>query len=289
VSFADEQGLRHHAARGVLYLANHQVGVESTAFAILASALGGGPVLTLAKIENRRHWLELIMKHTFAYPGVSDPGMVAHFDRQQSESLPGIIEGLAAQMREANRSVMVHVEGTRSLECRSKVTKMSGTFIDMAIAVGRPIVPVRFVGGLPPDPLDARLEFPLGMAKQDYYFGAPIPPEELERLSYKARIDRVLSAINALGPSNAVEQPNAGDASLEAAARGWMHDTGADLGPATIFRLLAELSDPCEETARLVASARAPEARFPDTAKGRWLAELARTLYGPRGPRIVLG
>ena len=42
VHLANERALREACARGVLYLANHQVGVESTAFAIVASALGGG-------------------------------------------------------------------------------------------------------------------------------------------------------------------------------------------------------------------------------------------------------
>jgi hypothetical protein len=214
---------------------------------------------------------------------------VMHFDRQRSESLPGIIADLAAAMRETNRSVMVHVEGTRSLECRSKVTKMSGTFIDMAIAVGRPIVPVRFVGGLPVVALDTRLEFPLGMGTQDYYFGAPILPADLERLSYKARIDHVLSAINGLGPANEMEAPNPGDASLEASARSWVHDTGADYGPATLFHVLARLDDPCDEIRALVRGASEREARFVDTAKGRWLAELARILYGSLGKRIVVG
>jgi 3-hydroxymyristoyl/3-hydroxydecanoyl-(acyl carrier protein) dehydratase/1-acyl-sn-glycerol-3-phosphate acyltransferase len=289
VAFADEEALRSHAGRGVVYLANHQVGVESTAFAILASALGGRPVLTLAKIENRRHWLELVMKHTFAYPGVTDPGMVIHFDRAESESLPGIIETLAAAIRDESRSVMVHVEGTRSLECRSKVTKMSGMFIDMAIAVDRPIVPVRFVGGLPSTPLAARLELPLGMAKQDYYLGAPILPPELARLSYKARIERVVDAINALGPPNAIEEPHAGDPRLEDSVRGWTNDTGAECGPAALFRLLVGLNDACDETRALVQCAGEREARFEDSPKGRWLAELARMLYGPRGPRVAIG
>ena len=36
---------------------------------------------------------------------------------------------------------------------------MTGTFIDMALEVGAPIVPIRFVGGLPQEPVSKRLEF----------------------------------------------------------------------------------------------------------------------------------
>jgi len=287
--FADEAALRSLGPRGVLYLANHQVAVESTGFALVASALSRSPIVALAKVENRRHWLELVMEHTFAYPGVGLSGMVVHFDRQESESLPGIIENLLASMRDANRSVLVHVEGTRSLECRSKVAKMSGTFIDMAIAAERPIVPVRFVGGLPSAALETRLEFPYGMAKQDYYFGAPILPSKLASLSYKARIELVVSAINGLGPPNEIEEPHAGDPALEASVQSWMRDTGAEYGPATLFRLLEALADPCDDVRDLVRGARAGEARFPDTIKGRWVAELARMLFGSRGPRVVVG
>jgi hypothetical protein len=126
------------------------------------------------------------------------------------------------------------------------------------------------------------------MAKQDYYFGTPIVPDELRGLSYKARIERVLHAINALGPPNELEEPNPGDALLLASARAWMLESGAELGPATLLRLLVELEDPCDDIRLLTRSAHEHVARFPDTPKGRWLAELARMLYGPRGPRIVL-
>jgi hypothetical protein len=51
---------------------------------------------------------------------------------------------------------VVHVEGTRSLTCRRPVASMSSVFLDMALTVGAPIVPVRFVGGLPVEPLEMR-------------------------------------------------------------------------------------------------------------------------------------
>ncbi len=46
---------------------------------------------------------------------------------------------------------------------------MSGTLIDMALAANVPIVAVRFVGALPVEVMEKRLDFPLGMAKEDIY------------------------------------------------------------------------------------------------------------------------
>ena len=42
--------------RAVLYLGNHQVGIESLIFSIVASALQKVPTLTLAKVEHQQSW-----------------------------------------------------------------------------------------------------------------------------------------------------------------------------------------------------------------------------------------
>ena len=55
--------------------------------------------------------------------------------------------------------------------CRQPVTQLSGSFLEMALAAGRPVAPVRFSGGLPAEPLVDRLELPLGMGRQDYRVG----------------------------------------------------------------------------------------------------------------------
>ena len=109
-----------------------------------------------------------------------DPKVITFFDRDDKESLLRIVGELGTEMKERGKSVMVHVEGTRSLSCRPPVEKMSGAFLDLAIAVGCPVVPVRFVGALPVAPLDKRIEFPIGMGQQDLWFGAPIEPDALK-------------------------------------------------------------------------------------------------------------
>jgi hypothetical protein len=69
----------------------------------------------------------------------------------------------------------------------------------------------------------------------------------------------------------------------------WSEGTGADVGHATLFCILEQLPDICPEIATLVAGARAGELRVSTTPEGRWLAELARRLFGPRGAKVVWG
>ena len=266
--------------RSVLYLANHQTGVESLLFSIVASALNEVPTVTLAKIEHRDTWLGRLIAHAFSYPGVTDPRVMTFFDREDKASLVRVIGELAAEMTGPGRSVMVHVEGTRALSCRTPVEKMSGAFIDMALEVGAPVVPVRFVGGLPADPLETRLEFPLGMGRQDIHLGKPLMPERLADLHYGARKELVLAAINGLGVPNALEQPFPGDPDLEARVVAWQAGHGVSHEHATLREVLAELMDPGEEVRRLLAAPSAIALAGDESPEGRWLLEMGRRLLG---------
>ena len=288
VRLEDPAGFAALRGRAVLYLANHQVGVESLLFSVIASALTGIPTVTLAKIEHRTTWLGNLIRHAFAWPGAHDPGVITYFDRSNREELPRIIGELAREIAGGGKSVMVHVEGTRSLTCRAPVLKMSGAFLDMAIATGAPVVPVRFVGGLPVEPLAARLEYPVGMGRQEIAIGAAIPPAELAALPYKERKERVIAAINGLGP--------AGVGGGAAPARRGVRRRGRGVGGShrreprarRALRDAAAARAPGEEIALLLAGARAGRLELRDDARGRWLAELARRLFGPRGPRVMI-
>ena len=173
--------------------------------------------------------------------------------------------------------------------CRTPVRKLSGAFVDMAIELGRPVVPVRFVGGLPVAPVSDEIDFPVGTGQQDIHIGVPIAPDDLRPLNYRDRRQRVIDAINNLGPANDIEEPLPPDPAFAAAVHAWSEGTGADVGHATLFCILEQLPDACPEIAALVAGARAGELRVSTTAEGRWLAELARRLFGPRGPGVVEG
>ena len=279
VHVAEPAALRAVRGRSLLYLANHQVGVESLLFSIIASGLTSVPTVTLAKEEHRGTWLGLLIQHCFEYPGVLDPRVITYFDRSDPESLGRIVAELAAEMVGPGKSVMVHVEGTRSLSCRTPVVKMSSAFIDMAIATRAPIVPVRFTRALPAEPVETRLEFPVGMGRQDIHLGRPLLPELFEALPYKERKGVVIDAINALGPPNALEQPAAPDPEFAAVVREHVAKTGVSEEHAVLFETLARVSEPCAAVSRLLA-ARGGGLTFSDTPEDRWLAELGRRLLG---------
>ena len=266
--------------RSILYLGNHQTGVESLLFSIVASALSGVPTVTLAKAEHRGTWLGKLIRLCFDYPGVADPRVMTFFDREDKASLLRVVGELAAEMKGPGRSVMVHVEGTRSLSCRKPVEKMSGAFLDMALAVGAPVVPVRFLGGLPAEPLATRTEFPVGMGRQEIRLGRPLLPEELAGLHYGARKERVLAAINTLGVPNAVEVPLPGDPAFEARVRAWQEARGVSHEHATLHEVLAELPEPGEAVGRLLLAPDAGDLARDESPEGRWLAELGRRLLG---------
>jgi 1-acyl-sn-glycerol-3-phosphate acyltransferase len=277
VVLTDPEALHDVRGRSAIFLGNHQVGVESLIFSMVASAITQVPTVTLAKIEHRTTWLGKLIAHCFSYPGVLDPKLITFFDRDDKASLPAVMGELAGEMAKGGRSVMVHVEGTRSLQCRTPVLKMSGGFIDMALGVGAPVIPVRFVGALPSEPLEKRIEFPLGMGTQDIWIGKPLLPEELSALHYGARKALVIDAINALGPDNAVEEPHAGDAAFAGEVARWQEQTGIDEEHAVLRSILAECSNPTEATQRLLAAASSAELAD-GTAEEAWLTELGRRL-----------
>ncbi|MGH9348357.1 MAG: beta-ketoacyl synthase N-terminal-like domain-containing protein, partial [Vicinamibacterales bacterium] len=286
VVLADAEAFARVRGRSCLYLGNHQVGIESLLFSVIVSALSKTPTITLAKAEHRSSWLGRLIAHSVAYPGVTDPNLITFFEREDRESLVAIVGQLAAGMRAGARSAMVHVEGTRSLACRRPVVKMSSAFIDMAIAVGAPLVPVRFLGGLPIDAVTTRLEFPLGFGRQDYWLGRPILPEELAGLPYKDRKDVVIAAINGLGPDLTAETPAAPDPQFGAAVEAWMARTRAAFEDAVFFITLATLDDPGDEVRALCDGARAGRLVVNGDPRGEWLARLAEGLFGPDGPEI---
>jgi len=292
VVLADPQAFEAVRGSSLLYLGNHQTGVESLLFSIVSSALAGVPTVTLAKAEHRETWLGRLIAHCFAYPGVEDPRVITFFDRQDKSSLVRIIAELAEEMAGPGRGVMVHVEGTRALTCREPVRKMSGAFIDMALKVGAPIVPVRFVGGLPVEPLQTRLEFPTGLGTQDLWFGRPLHPEELAGVPYGERKRRVIDAINSLGPGNDDEAPSAPDSTLATCAAVWQAERGVCHEHAVLAEVLRECPEPCAQTRALLGALdRADSVRGEGTVSGEtvsgeetpadaWLAELARRLGG---------
>ncbi len=286
----DPAALKAVHGKSLLYLGNHQVGVESLLFSILASAMNGMSTVTLAKIEHQETWLGKLIGHSFQWPGVADPEVITFFDREDKASLPRIIGNLSKQMMTVGKSVMVHVEGTRSLHCRRPpVSKMSSAFIDMALHTRAPIVPVRFSGAIQTTEMPFRLEYPTGLGRMDIHFGRPIHAEELEALPFKERKEFVLDSINAIGPDWREEVPLPGHPDQLQRALSWAETTGTEPPHAFLLEMIMQMADPTPAVQAIRDGVRTGQLVLPATDEGRWIAVLAERLYGPRGPKIVVG
>jgi hypothetical protein len=115
-------------------------------------------------------------------------------------------------MAAGTQSLLVHADGTRATVAGAPVENIAGAFLDLAVATGRPIVPLRFVGGLPMTPVTERLDFPVGLGRQALVVGRPVLAETLRALPLKARKQAVLEGFRALDA--VVDEPSGADAAL---------------------------------------------------------------------------
>ncbi|WP_146191588.1 1-acyl-sn-glycerol-3-phosphate acyltransferase [Azospirillum humicireducens] len=272
VRVAEPEQLARIRERGALFLGNHQVAVESLTFTLVAAALTGRPILTVAKAEHRHTWLGSLLALSGSAPDLRLPQMMLLFDRDDPAAMLGLMEQAREAVRRDGLSIMVHAEGTRSLTCRTPVSRLSGVFLDLAATLELPIIPVRFAGALPVDPAPERLDFPLGFARQDIHIGRLLWPEDLASLPLAERKRAVLDAINGTGPAPAAERPNEPRPDFEEAARGIASMRGIGLPRAATIQavLNAVPSDrPLARLARRMAAGEGVEEADP------WLSALA--------------
>jgi hypothetical protein len=243
----------------------------------------------MANAKHEKRWIGWILRALSAYPGCRDPESIVYFDQSKPDSMFEILAKLGPELASGRRAFFVHPQGTRSQSSREPVTKISSLFLDLALELELPIVPVRFAGGLPVQPVFGKLEFPIGHCSQDYTIGAPISPEQLRDLAYAERGRCVLSAMNSLAPAHNQEKPNAADPVFSGLVQQWQKETGASEIEATFFRILQEVEDPSAESLSLIDGARRRVLRVGEDPKAIWLAELAKRLYGPEGPKVEFG
>jgi acyl transferase domain-containing protein/3-hydroxymyristoyl/3-hydroxydecanoyl-(acyl carrier protein) dehydratase/1-acyl-sn-glycerol-3-phosphate acyltransferase len=280
IEIEDPAGFAAVAERGAVFLANHQVAIESLAFSIVVSALLRRPTLAVAKAEHEHSWVGQLVDLCVDFPGIRNPELLTFFSRGDAASAQQVLGVLATALREHGRSVLVHIEGTRSLDCATPVQKMSGSFIDLALALDVPVIPVRFIGALPVEPLAERLEFPLGMARQDIWIGRPLAPASLGKLPYGERKRVVIEAINNLGVRSRDERPNPGNPAFAARVESWQAARGIKHEHATLHEVLRDRPDPCDSIRTLLGATDVAELERDQTPEGRWLARLGRWLLG---------
>jgi 3-hydroxymyristoyl/3-hydroxydecanoyl-(acyl carrier protein) dehydratase len=275
IELEDAEDFARLRGRSVVFLANHQVAIESPLFSMLVSSLVEGVVVTIAKMEHKTGWLGRLIAHSFSYPGAIDPENIVYFDRDDKSSLLGLATQMAAAMMEQKKSILVHVEGTRALSSETRVEKISSIWSDVSLNTDSPIVPVRFAHALPRSTPE-RLEFPVGYGKQSFYLGKALWPEQLRALPLPDRKRLVLDAINGAGP--ALDAPCAPDPDFVALVEERRRRTGATEPQAVLLLTLERYASACLETRDLLRAIHAGRLDLPATPEGTWLRGLARQM-----------
>ena len=225
VEIADPAAFAALHGRGVLYLANHQLDLESVLFVSMIAAVQGTITTAIARQELGESWVGPYFDICFQHPQIVDPQMLLLIDRASPEAVFQALADALERTRSEQNSLLVHVEGKHALSARQPVEVVSTALIDLAVAKNVPIVPLRFAGGLPVAPVDAPLAFPVDYGQQDFLIGAPLLPELLAPLSSAERRARVLAALNGFDGRWADETPNPGDAAFAAEVAAWRQRT----------------------------------------------------------------
>ena len=110
---------------------------------------------------------------------------------------------------------------------------------------------------------------------QDVILGRPILPEEIGALGLKERKELVIGAINALHPTNDVEEPFPGDPAFAERLGARLASTNTDEPHGVLLEVLRERTAPHDFIRRLVA-ADGGTLEVGDDPQEQWLAELAR-------------
>ena len=265
--------------RSLLYLANHQVQSESILFSMIAKVIAERRMVVISDSVHQTRWTGPVDDLMYRYPGVNYPRSIVYFTQSERQSMFDILEDFKRKIQDEGVSVFLHPEGKLGLSCRHPVRTLSSVFIDLALDMDLPIVPVKFAGGLPIEEMTSVRDFPIGYGRQDYYIGTPILPENLTQLPYADRRNSVIRAINDLGPSYKTETPNPPDPEFEKGVRAWMDEKGVTEVQAVIFKALEQLDDRDEETELFIRRAYDPKVTFGDDARGAWMDELAAWLF----------
>ncbi len=284
----DPEAFAALAGRPALFLANHQVAAESLLFATAITPLLGVPLNAISKQEHRDTWIGQLFGHIYAYPGVTDPNTVQFVRLGDPQALFDLVGSLTGVMNGKRCGMLVHVAASRVLSCRDEVRSISTIFLDLALRERYPIVPVKFRGGLPVEPLEGFLDFPVGYGSQEYLVGRPILPETLDSMSLLDRRTLILDRINSLGGPLEAEHPGAPDPAFKADLRAFM-DRFSVLEPAAaaIWAGLRRIKDPSDGTVALLRGIDEGRLGYPPTAEGRWIARVARWLTEGHLPTVV--
>ena len=222
VRVVDPAALAAVRGRPLLFVANHQVAVESMLAGMVLPPIVGRPLLALAKTEHQATWVgQLAMGLNDAARGPA----ITFVDRSKQDEMLTKLADMGRTAHDGARALLAHVEGTRAQRGGQPVTTISAVWFDLAVRFGLTIVPLRFCGGLPRTGVTERQEFPVGFGGQELIIGRPIDGALLAALRLKERREHVLAGLAEL---EAFESEPVGDAEFAAcvsrAQRRWELD-----------------------------------------------------------------
>jgi hypothetical protein len=236
----------------VLYIANHQTGIESLLFAFLIGYLSRTAFRGIINKQQESGMLGILNQISSRFVNVKLPVKMLVFDQQDRKSLYDILDDYSEEIRHENASFYVTAEGRRALTAGHEVSQLSSVFIDFAIKENIPVVPVRFTGGLPGEANNKLFDFPFEFGQQDYYIGQAVFPSQLKDLAYGDRPRYILERINNLGPESDRESPISPDPGFNDRVAKSMEEKGLSVFSAMIIEALRQLEEPCDETRELL-------------------------------------
>ncbi|MFC1859684.1 polyketide synthase dehydratase domain-containing protein [Thermodesulfobacteriota bacterium] len=236
----------------VMYLANHQTGIESLLFACLTGSLAKTAFCGIGNQEQQYGLLGVLNDLSNRFIDTHIPLRMLVFNQKDHTSLHSLLDGYATAMRQENESLYAAVEGRRAVRAGHNVTRLSSVFIDFALKEDLPIIPVRFAGGLPKEGNSKLFDFPYDYGQQDYYFGRAVYPSRLHPLAYADRPKYILNKINLLGPQLSREAPFGSDRRFNERVVKRTVDAGISEFGAMLIEALSILKNPCDETRELL-------------------------------------
>lgn len=265
--------------RPFVICSNHQTAVESMLLTDMFVRWSGLPMTTVTRTEHAASWMGRLTDFLWRQPGRSvavNPQLL--FARERPEAFLDLMAAYSAAQAATPHSLHLHVEGEQATSSRQRVQRMSAVVIDLALELQLPILPLRFSGGLPLQPLAEICSFPIDFGRQDYTVGRPLLPEELRSMPRPKAAELVVAAINAI---DVEEQPLPGVPGRSAALAAFCAQHGATEIQAAVILALRTLAAPSASTRSILdfpAHGSAGVVAAP--AELAWHREVAQWLWG---------
>jgi 1-acyl-sn-glycerol-3-phosphate acyltransferase len=240
------------AAGPVIYIANHQVAIESLIFVYALSGIANRHIRALAKEAHQTSWVGEMLGLLNSYPGQTPSPPSFFRDEYDPQSLVDMLAEMRRSLRQDGHSLLIHAEGARVLDCRRPVRQVSSVFVDLARETGMPVIPVRFTGAVPVESMDNYLDFPFGFCRQSYHLGDPVTAADLASTHPRDRRPMVVDAINRAAMPPEEEVASAVNPVMRQAVQAFMNETATSQVKAVLVSCLRALDGVGPDTARVL-------------------------------------